>query len=111
MSKTNSFHRNNSPYLSSTQKDLSIWEWEDVNKWLINNNMQQYLELFEKHQVNGYDLCYLTNEDLNEMQLNNFHDRNLVLKNIRLMTLDQCKYKFYYLNIFIIQSTLKIYYF
>jgi hypothetical protein len=32
----------------------------------------------------------LTNEDFNEIKLTNFHDRNLILKKIRLMTLEQC---------------------
>jgi hypothetical protein len=72
-------------------KDLSVWEWQDVNLWLQNNQMQKYNELFQKFEINGYDLCYMTNDDLNEMKLTNFHDRNLVLKNIRLLTLEQCK--------------------
>lgn len=73
-----------------SRKDLSIWEWEDVKAWMRNNNLGQYIDNLEQHQVNGYDLCYLTNEDLNEMRLTNFHDRNLILKNVRLLTLEQC---------------------
>jgi hypothetical protein len=84
MSKTNI---NNLP-----NKDLSSWEWEDVNLWLLNNQMQKYVDNFQKFQINGYDLCYLTNEDLNEMRLTNFHDRNMILRNVRLMTLEQCKF-------------------
>jgi hypothetical protein len=73
-----------------SDKDFSMWEWEDVNNWLINNNLKNYAENLEKYEINGYDLCYLTNEDFNEIKITNFHDRNLILKKIRLMTLEQC---------------------
>ena len=79
------------PELTNQIKDLSIWEWEDVSSWLNQNGMSQYVDIFQKYEINGYDLCYLTNDDLTEMRLNNFHDRNTILKNIRLMTLEQCK--------------------
>jgi hypothetical protein len=87
MSKSNSSTNLN---INPIGKDLSIWDWDDVKNWLQSNNMQQYIEIFQKFEINGYDLCYLTNEDLNEMRLSNFHDRNLVLRNIRLLTLEQC---------------------
>lgn len=72
-------------------KDLSIWTSDDVSNWLASSQLSRYLDIFQKYETNGYDLCYLTNEDLNEMNLNNFHDRNLILKSIRLLTLEQCK--------------------
>jgi hypothetical protein len=73
-------------------KDLSTWDWEDVTIWLSNYGMSQYQEVFQKYEINGYDLCYLTNDDLNEMRLTNFHDRNTILKNIRLMIIEQCNF-------------------
>jgi hypothetical protein len=91
MSRTQSFGNKNN-LLNNLDKDFSIWEWEDVSNWLINNNMQNYVENFQKYEINGYDLCYLTNEDFNEIKLTNFHDRNLILKKIRLMTLEQCNF-------------------
>jgi hypothetical protein len=75
-----------------TNKDLSTWDREDVSSWLSTYGMSQYQEVFEKFEINGYDLCYLTNEDLTEMRLTNFHDRNLILKNIRLMIIEQCNF-------------------
>jgi hypothetical protein len=86
MSRANSITNFN----KTGNKDLSTWEWEDVSNWLQSNSMGQYQEVFQKYEINGYDLCYLTNEDLSEMRLTNFHDRNLILKNIRLMIIEQC---------------------
>jgi hypothetical protein len=86
MSRANSITNFN----KNSNKDLSTWEWDDVSNWLQSNSMGQYIEVFQKHETNGYDLCYLTNEDLSEMRLTNFHDRNLILKNIRLMIIEQC---------------------
>ncbi len=83
MSRENS--KSNSP-----MKDLSTWDWEDVTAWLNNNAMSHYQEVFQKYEINGYDLCYLTNDDLTEMRLASFHDRNMILKNIRLMIIEQC---------------------
>jgi hypothetical protein len=77
---------------NSSFKDLSTWNWEDVTNWLTNYGMSQYQEVFQKYEINGYDLCYLTNDDLNEMRLTNFHDRNTILKNIRLMIIEQCNF-------------------
>lgn len=94
MSRTQLVGNKNQPHIN-LGKDFSIWEWEDVSNWLIHNNMQNYVENFQKYEINGYDLCYLTNEDFNEIKLTNFHDRNLILKKIRLMTLEQCNFKFY----------------
>ena len=89
MSRTNftSNYENN----RNIEKDLSSWEWSDVNNWLKANNMNQYIESFKQYQINGYDLCYMTNEDLTEMKITNFHERNQILKNIRLVTLEQRK--------------------
>lgn len=89
MSKSHSNSRNN--LAQNLDKDFSCWEWEDVNTWLINNNLDNYVNYFKTFEINGYDLCYMTNEDFNEIKLTNFHDRNLILKKIRLMTLEQCK--------------------
>lgn len=77
-------------------KDLSTWEWNDVKEWLSNNKMDQYIPNFQKCQVNGYDLCYLANEDFNEMGITNFHSKNIILKSIRTLTLEQLKLKISY---------------
>lgn len=77
-------------------KDLSTWEWNDVKEWLSSNKMDQYIPNFQKCQVNGYDLCYLANEDFNEMGITNFHSKNIILKSIRTLTLEQLKLKISY---------------
>ena len=79
-------------------KDLSTWEWNDVKEWLTNNKMDKYISNFQKCQVNGYDLCYLANEDFNEMSISSFHDKNIILKSIRTLTLEQLKLKISYEN-------------
>jgi hypothetical protein len=45
-------------------KYLSTWDTEDIVKWLSDINMSSYSNVFESNKINGYDLCYLTNENL-----------------------------------------------
>lgn len=77
-------------------KDLSTFDWKDVHEWLQKNNMEKYVKNFQAFNVNGYDLCYLANEDFAEMSITNFHDKNIILKNIRTMTLKERNY--FYIN-------------
>lgn len=79
-------------------KDLSTWEWKEVNDWLVQNKMEKFISNFQKYNVNGYDLCYLANEDFNEMSINNFHDKNIILKSIRTLTLEELKLRITYEN-------------
>lgn len=70
-------------------RDLSTLEWKEVQEWLQDNGMEQFIKNFQTFNVNGYDLCYLANEDFAEMSITNFHDKNIILKNIRMMTLEE----------------------
>jgi hypothetical protein len=71
---------------------ISTWNNELVTDWLKDIHLPQYVEIFRNHKINGYDLCHITNHDLQtEFNIVNLHDRNLILKKIRENMLKQCK--------------------
>ena len=71
--------------------NLSAWNQGEVQQWLMKIKMDKYITNFQNNQVNGYDLCYLSNDDFKELRINNFHDKNSLLKSIRLLTLEELK--------------------
>ena len=71
-------------------KYLSTWDTEDIVKWLSDINMSSYSNVFESNKINGYDLCYLTNENLlNDLRISRFHDRNVILQAIKVQLYEQ----------------------
>ena len=75
---------------NSQNNYISQWETEDVLKWLKLINMSTYINTFESNKISGYDLCYFTNENLeNDLRITRLHDRNLILKEIRTLIYEQ----------------------
>ncbi len=73
-------------------KYISTWNIEIVADWLKDIHLPQYVEIFRNHKINGYDLCHISNHELQtELNIVNLHDRNLILKKIRENMLKQCK--------------------
>ncbi len=71
-------------------KYISQWDVDDVIRWLNDLNLSTYACLFESHNLNGYDLCFLTSESLiSYLKINKLHDRNLMLQSIRRYLLDE----------------------
>ena len=54
-------------------------------------NMSQYIPNFSSNQINGYDLVYLTREDMKSLGLSNIHDINIILSSIKDLILKQLK--------------------
>ena len=77
-----------------TQKDFSTWNSDDLSYWLGSINLSRYSNNILSNNVTGYDLCYLTNEDFKMLGISNIHDKNVLIKQIRLQTLEQLKLKF-----------------
>ena len=76
--------------------DMSKWNNDKVCEWLKEKKFLSYIDDFKSSKINGYDLCFLTNNDLqNELKISSFHDRNSILKSIRESLLRQCI--FYYI--------------
>ena len=71
--------------------NLSTWTQIEVQQWLKNIKMDKYNSHFQNNQVNGYDLCYLSNDDFKDLKINNFHDKNTLLKYIKYLKLEQLK--------------------
>jgi hypothetical protein len=72
--------------------DISEWKQSDVLNWLRDLNLSNLLSNFEENKINGYDLCMLTNAILKEeLRINSFHDRNLILRSIKENLILQCK--------------------
>jgi hypothetical protein len=72
-------------------KELYEWDVSDVISWLQNKGFQNYTENFRTNNITGYDLCFLTTEDLkSELRISNLHERLGILKEIRKLILDNC---------------------
>ena len=73
------------------QKDISTWSTEDISNWLKSINMNQYISKFESNKINGYDLIYLTKEDLKSLGIVSIHDKNIILNSMKDAILKQLK--------------------
>ena len=73
------------------QKDISTWTTSDISLWLKSINMAQYASKFELNKINGYDLIYLTKEDLKNLGIVNIHDKNVILNSMKNALLQQLK--------------------
>ena len=80
------------------QKDISTWSTSDISSWLKNINMTQYIAKFELNKINGYDLIYLTKEDLKNLGITNIHDKNVILNSMKKALLNQLKLNVTYKN-------------
>jgi len=78
------------------QKDISTWTTSDITFWLKSINMTQYASKFELNKINGYDLIYLTKEDLKNLGIVNIHDKNVILNSMKNALLQQLKLKVNY---------------
>jgi hypothetical protein len=71
----------------------SLYEWEnfEVCSWLNINDFKNYIEIFKHSNITGYDLCFITNDDLkSELKISNLHERLKLLKEIRKLVIDNC---------------------
>ena len=84
------------------QKDISTWNTSDVLTWLKNIDMTQYASKFELNKINGYDLIYLTKEDLKNLGIVNIHDKNVILNAMKKALLQQLKLNVNYNNKFVL---------
>lgn len=73
------------------QKDISTWNTEDILNWLKSINMNQYISKFESNKINGYDLIYLTKEDLKSLGIVSIHDKNIILNSMKDAILKQLR--------------------
>ena len=80
------------------QKDISTWSTSDISSWLKSINMTQYIAKFELNKINGYDLIYLTKEDLKNLGITNIHDKNVILNSMKKALLNQLKLNVTYKN-------------
>jgi len=73
------------------QSNISEWNHSEVINWLKGLNLSNLLTNFEDHKINGYDLCMLNSTILKEeLRVNSFHDRNVILKSVKEHLLNQC---------------------
>jgi hypothetical protein len=77
--------------MSFLYKEIVLWDYKEVLQWLESKNIKNLIEIFSKQRINGYDLCFLTNEDLkNELGIIKLHDRMKVLREIRKTLITNC---------------------
>jgi len=83
---------NNNTYY---QKEISEWDNSDLINWSYSKNYNILLELFKKHNLNGYDLFFITDKSLKEdFNIFNFHERHSILKIIKFLIYNQLKITF-----------------
>ena len=83
-------------------KEFSSWNSNEVIEWLNSIGLSRYSSNFEANGISGYDLCYLTNEDFKNLGISNPHDKNVLVRYIRLKTLEECKIIFLFINYLIL---------
>ena len=83
-------------------KDISTWTTSDISSWLKSINLTQYISKFELNKINGYDLIYLTKEDLKNLGIVNIHDKNVILNSMKKALLQQLKINVNYKNKFVV---------
>ena len=77
-------------------KPFSTYNLSEILNWLNQIDLQRYSSNFSSMSICGYDLCYLTNSDFSFLGINNLHDKNILIQNIREKTLEQLKLTFSY---------------
>jgi len=94
-------HNSNLIAESKNNLDISEWSQNDVQNWLKDLNLSNLSSNFEENKINGYDLCMINSIVLkDELKINSFHDRNIILKSIKEYLYCQFKFKiklFFYL--------------
>jgi predicted house-cleaning noncanonical NTP pyrophosphatase (MazG superfamily) len=73
------------------ENNFSLWNNDEVYNWLTKIKMEKYINNFQNHNINGYDLIFLNYQTLNELNINNFHDQNVIIKEVKKLIRDQLK--------------------
>ena len=77
---------------SYTEKEISEWNSTDLYNWLLDNKYRGISELCQKYSLSGYDLFFITDDILkNELAINSFHERIVILKLINKLTSEHLK--------------------
>lgn len=81
--------------MSYTSRFLYDWDNSDVSDWLESKNYGNYVNNFKDNNINGYDMCFITQDDLkNELRIMNLHERLGIMKEIRKLLLSHCMIHF-----------------
>lgn len=79
-------------------KEITQWEWSEVQEWLTDNNFPNVISKLEPHLITGYDLFYLTVDQMRAFDITGFNEINRLNRVIHLKVLEYCMY---YLIIYI----------
>jgi len=79
-------------------KGLSQYDTNDIKEFLEEIGLNSYIQNFEKYQIDGYDLCNLSDDLLQTLEFSNIHDINKLKRNIHLKLLHQLKLNLTYQN-------------
>ena len=88
---TNDKLQSSQPHHITRAKEISSCSHDETINWMRSLNMDDSIPSFQNNQINGYDLCLLTSEELkSELGVFKLHERNIILRQIRIHLLDQC---------------------
>ena len=76
----------------SEQKPLTLWNKSDIIDWLKSISQLKYESVFQKSDITGVDLPFLTRSILRKkMSIAHFHDQNEILNSITKKILEMLK--------------------
>ena len=79
-------------------KELSQYDTNEIKEFLKEIGLNSYIQNFEKYQIDGYDLCNLSDDLLKLLEFSNIHDINKLKRHIHLKLLHQLKLNLSYQN-------------
>lgn len=88
--------------MSYYSKEIPEWTNKDLSIFFNTNNNRTLADIIQRNQLIGYDLFYLSLIDIKtELEINDYHDRLMVYKEIRKLTLEHCIILFHiiYINV------------
>ena len=72
-------------------KAISQFNPKEVKEFIKEIGLSSYSAKFEKYQIDGYDLCNITDDLLKLLDFSNIHDINKLKRNIHVKLLNQLK--------------------
>lgn len=69
-------------------KEIIKWEWCDVKQWLTDTNSASVISKLESQNITGYDLFFLSLEQMKSFNILTFHEINRLSKLIHLKVLE-----------------------
>jgi len=68
--------------LNWDQKPLEVWSCEDIQQWLTDKELKQYIKSFQENDIDGENLLELNESDLKDLGITSIGHRKLFMRNL-----------------------------